>query len=442
MRNVYLAGLALVPVVLWACGGNPAANPFGYGGAGGAGGSGAGTGGSSALPCDVELLVESKCRLCHSAQPRYGAPMPLMNAKDFAAPAKSDPSKTVADLVSARIHDADRPMPPKPNGPMDPASLSIMDAWLAEGAPGGKTPCSTMSGGGSTGAGTTLSCTPDVKLRGASPFTMPKTTGDAYVCFGADIDVVDKRQIIGVAPAVDNEIIVHHMLLYETTSAFNPVPTVCGAGGPANGRLVSVWAPGSQAFELPPEAGMPLDGTKHYMIQMHYSNLMQLDGQTDLSGFDVCTTTNLRPNDADILAFGTVNINVPAHGSSDRTCDLVIPAELQKMNLFYAMPHMHKAGRVISGEVTHASGDKVQLASRDPWSFENQYWDAISTTVGPGDTVSVRCKWDNPSAQKISFGEKTSDEMCYMFAAYWPRITLQQWNWQAPAIFAQCANTP
>jgi len=440
MRRVFLSGVWLVPMLVWACGDNNAANPFGYGGAGGAGGTG--TGGSSALPCDVELVVREKCQLCHAAQPLYGAPMPLVNAKDFAAPGQSDPSKTMAQLVSERIHDPDKPMPPRPTGPLDAAALETLDAWLIEGAPGGKTPCSTMSGGGGSSGGGTVACVPDVKLRAATAYKMPKLKADQYVCYGADIAVAEKRHIIGVVPAIDNEVIVHHMLLYETDTARSPTPSVCGPAGPTNGRLVSVWAPGAQALELPPQAGMPLDGTKHYVIQLHYSNLMKLSGQTDLSGFDICTTTNLRANDADILAFGTLNINIPAHGSSDRTCDLIIPPELPKINVFAAGPHMHTYGKFISGEVLHSSGDPYTLATRNPWSFDSQYWDAVSTTVSPGDTVRVRCAWNNPTATPVLFGEKTTDEMCYVFAAYWPRITLPQWNWQATAVFANCTDTP
>ncbi len=443
MRKVFLAGLWLVPMVVWACGNNATAPGFlGYGGSGGAGGDGGtGFGGTSALPCDVELLMRSKCQTCHAAKPVYGAPMPLVDANDFAAPARSDPSKTIADLVSARIHDTAKPMPPLPST-LDAGELAILDSWIGNGAKGGKTPCSTMGSGSSGTGGGGLSCTPDVHLRATAPYKMPKLSTDKYVCFGADIALPGKRHITAIAPTIDNEVIVHHMLLYETDTSYITTPKVCGPAGPTNGRLVSVWAPGARALELPPEAGMPLDGTKHYMVQMHYSNLMQLSGQTDLSGFDLCTTETLRPNDADILAFGTLNISVPPHGASDRTCDLVFPAELPAINIFSAGPHMHTYGAAISGRVTHTNGSKYDLASREPWSFDNQYWSPVSTTVAPGDTVTVRCAWNNPTLETVTFGEKTTDEMCYMFAAYWPRITSPGWSWQATALFSDCTDTP
>lgn len=436
MRRVFLSGLWLVPMLVWACGGDGSARP-GYFGYGGSGGSGANAG----IPCDVADILKAKCQSCHGAKPAYGSPMPLMTAGDFAAPAKTNTSKTVAELVQERIHDMAKPMPPAPSE-LDPTSLATLDAWLSAGAPASKDTCSTSSSSSSSSGMPTLSCTPDVQLRAKTAWAMPKTTADEYVCIGVDVVVSEKRHITAIAPAIDNDVIVHHMLLYETATAYDPNPTPCNSGGPAGGRIISVWAPGSQFLEMPPEAGMPLDGTKHFMIQMHYSNLTQLDGQTDLSGFDMCTTTNLRPNDADILAFGTVSINIPAHGTSDRTCDLTVPVGVPKVNLFYAMPHMHKLGSAISGQVKHANGSVYELASREPWSFDNQYWDQISTTVQAGDTVSVRCAWQNPSSQNVGFGEKTEDEMCYLFAAYWPRITLPAWSWQAPAAGSKCVNTP
>jgi hypothetical protein len=436
MRKVFLSGLWLVPMLVWACGGDGSARP-GYFGYGGSGGSGA----SAGIPCDVADILKAKCQSCHGVMPTYGSPMSLVTAGDFAKAAKTDPSKSVAELVSERIHDPVKPMPPAPST-LDATSLAALDAWLGAGAPASTETCSTSSSSSSSSGGGTLSCVPDIQLRAKVPWTMPKTTADEYVCIGADVVVAEKRHITAIAPAIDNNVLVHHMLLYETTTAYDPNPVPCGSGGPAGGRIVSVWAPGSQFLEMPPEAGMPLDGTKHYMMQMHYSNLTQLEGQTDLSGFDMCTTTTLRPNDADILAFGTLNINVPAHGESDRTCDITVPVGIPKVNLFYAMPHMHKLGTIISAEVKHTNGTKYELTSRNPWSFDNQYWDEISTTVQAGDNVSVRCAWQNPSAVPVTYGERTQDEMCYVFAAYWPRISLPGWNWQAAAGGSKCVNTP
>src|SRR5688500_15408486 len=47
------------------------------------------------LPCEVDRALELKCRNCHGAEPRFGAPMPLASYEDTQATAKSDPTKKV-----------------------------------------------------------------------------------------------------------------------------------------------------------------------------------------------------------------------------------------------------------------------------------------------------------------------------------------------------------
>ncbi len=426
-----------VPMAFAACGGGGgAATSEGGGGTGAA---------SGALPCDVAEIVKAHCQSCHGATDVYGAAFSLVTQADFNAAAKSDPSKKMYEMVDTRIHSAMTPMPPPPNMPLDSADLQTLGAWLAAGAPSGTDNCGGNGGAGGTGGSggmSGLSCTPDTKLRAAAAFTMPKATQDEYVCYGIDVPVNAKRHITTIAPAVDNKVIVHHMLLFSTSSSQDPNPKPC-AGQPPDSRLLAVWAPGGQALELPAEAGMPMEGTGHFFVQVHYSNLMALDGQQDLSGFDLCTTDKLRPNDADIMAFGTAkDINVPAHGKQDITCDVQVPAMFPTIHTYGAMPHMHKLGKVISGEVIKSGGGVEPLSNRDPWDFNTQFWDATTSKLEPNDIIRTRCAWDNPTDTVAKFGEKTSDEMCYVFVSYYPRITSPDWNWGVPTANSTCIPTP
>ncbi len=205
-----------------------------------------------------------------------------------------------------------------------------------------------------------------------------------------------------------------------------------------------MWAPGGQAFELPKEAGFPLEGDTHYEVQVHYNNLQHLEGETDASGFDLCSTTELRPNDADILAFGTLDIKIPASGSLDVTCNFDVPAGIQTSHVIGGMPHMHKLGTAISTVVKPGgSSAPVDLGTREPWNFNSQYWDVLDgVTVKAGDRVSTRCAWKNPGAIDVGFGEDTQSEMCFSFAMYYPKITDKNWNWIIPSLVSKCAPTP
>jgi hypothetical protein len=37
-----------------------------------------------------------------------------------------------------------------------------------------------------------------------------------------------------------------------------------------------------------------------------------------------------------------------------------------------------------------------------------------------GDSLEAHCFYDNDTNQKIKFGERTQDEMCYAFTMAWP----------------------
>jgi hypothetical protein len=403
---------------------------------------GAGGGASGALPCDVKDVLSANCGQCHSNPPVYGAPMPLLTHEDLIAPAVSDPKRKVYELVGERIHDAEKPMPQPPNMKLGAADLKVLDDWIGAGAPASQEECGGGAGGAG-GGGTGVSCTPDLEIAAAAPWSMPQNVPDIYVCYGFDVSFAEERQITAFAPRVDNATIVHHMLLYKTDSTYSATPQACAVGGGQGWRLMSVWAPGGEAFELPPEAGLPLDGTSHFVVQVHYSNLTKLSGEKDGSGFSLCTTKDLRPNEADILAFGTTNFSIPAAGSLDITCDFNVPAQLPPTRVIGGMPHMHLLGKQIS-TVVHPGGTGApqDIGSRDPWDFNNQFWTKLDVTVKGGDKISTRCAWENPGAMNVGFGEDTSDEMCYGFVLYYPRIEAPGWNWGLPAIGSQCAKTP
>jgi cytochrome c551/c552 len=446
MRNRSLLFFALfsLPLSLAACGGGN--NPTGGGGtsSGGSGGSGGAGGAPTAgLPCDVDDILAKSCRSCHASAPKFGAPMPLVTHDDLHAPLKSDPSKQVYEQITTRIHDAQSPMPPPPNPSLSDADAATLDAWTAAGAPTGEGNCGGSGAGGDGGGGPVLSCTPDVLLQPATPWEMPQQTTDTYVCYGVDVPVGGKRHVTALAPLIDNSTIVHHMLLFSSATPFSSTPQPCA--GSNMGQLVAVWAPGGGALELPEEAGLPVEGTAHFILQIHYSNLMGLAGEKDASGYQLCTTDQLRPNDADIMAFGTWSFTIPAQGSADITCDLDVPGITPTLHGIAGMPHMHKLGTYLSTSILPGgSGAPVDIGTADPWNFESQVWTMLGkdTVIKPGDKVRTRCAWDNPTAKDVHFGEQTSDEMCFGFLMYYPRIQTQGWQWGAPALASTCTPTP
>ena len=401
--------------------------------------------GPSGLPCDVDDVLARRCRDCHFDPPRFGAPMPLITWDDLHAPSKSDPSKPVYVRVGEKLHDPVKPMPQPPNPPLSDPDMKTMDTWIGLGAPKFDGTCGPTSGGNDGGAVTPppLACTPDTHVAPPSAWSMPQDTNDVYVCYGFEANVTSKRHIVAMTPKIDNLSIVHHVLLFQSDTAVDPAPAPCSGGGSFKWRMVYGWAPGGKNLDMPPEAGYPVEPGTHFVVQVHYNNLAHLAGQQDKTGFDLCTTDQLRPNDADVMAFGTMKFTIPAHATEEYDCNVSVPQQLDGLHLMFAMPHMHKLGKTIAtAQHPTGGGAPVDLGTVPSWDFNNQVWQSLDATLHTNDTVSTKCVWTNDTPTDVSYGENTEDEMCYSFTMYYPRVTLSVWSWAAPAALSTCTHTP
>jgi hypothetical protein len=393
------------------------------------------------LPCDVDKVLAENCRKCHSATPQYGAVMPLDTLADLQATAPSDPSKKVYELVADRIASDAKPMPPPPNPRLTAAERSVLTQWAAAGAPAA-TDSSCTSDGGTKPTTPQTKCTPDLPLAPATAWEMPNAKGDEYVCYGVDLQRTTPTHVIGFSPRIDNTKIVHHVVLFEAEASFGSTPQPCSAGGSLQWRMVMGWAPGAKGLDLPEEAGFPIKTTDqtHYVVQVHYSNPQGLAGERDASGFDLCTAAP-RKYEADVMAFGTQKIDIPAGKGTkyERTCSITVPNVFGSVNLVAAMPHMHKLGTAMSTTLNpSAGGPPTDLGTVTSWSFDTQAWLPATALVKPGDVITTRCAWTNDRDQPVSFGERTDQEMCYSFTLYYPKVQSTLWSWAAPAIGSSC----
>jgi hypothetical protein len=110
----------------------------GAGAAGSSGASGAGAPpaqGNERMPCDIASVLGRQCYSCHGETLNLGAPMHLTTWSDLHAPAVTDPTKKVHEVVAVRVQDTVRPMPPKMNGKLAVADRTLLVNWSGQGAP-------------------------------------------------------------------------------------------------------------------------------------------------------------------------------------------------------------------------------------------------------------------------------------------------------------------
>jgi hypothetical protein len=323
-------------------------------------------------------------------------------------------------------------MPPGPNPRLDAAALATIDGWVDGGARPGTEACSG-SGEGESDGPPPLSCTPDQSLQPASPLTIDQTMTDRYLCYGVDIPVKSDRHVIAIAPRVDNKAVLHHLLLFQTDTSVSPQPTPCEGFGSAAWRLFGGWAPGGSNIELPPAAGVRESGTTHWVVQVHLNNAKGLSNQKDTSGFDFCTTDKLRPNDAEVMAFGSINFQIPPHATRDLACEWTSPANV---HVFSMWPHMHKLGKAMSSAIVRGGAAPFVDVKSDDFSAQASY--PTNLDIKAGDTIQTHCAWNNTTDQIVTWGERTGDEMCFDFAFYYPKVRLPAWSWTTPSVVSVC----
>jgi hypothetical protein len=397
------------------------------------------------LPCSVDEFLKKRCQACHSSEPKAGASTSLVTHADFQ---KKHGNANVIDLVKDRIHSEDRPMPPGLR--LGAVDTKAIDDWIAAGA---KPSDETCNGRVPDGEAKPLRCdAPATKklIKAGKPFHWdPKGKQDQYVCFGVESVAQTKRHIIGFGPKVDNKRILHHILVFQSQEAVSPEPTPCTAVTSAKWKLITGWAPGGGNYEIPPEAGFPENpGTTHWVFQMHYNNAANVPDATDDSGYELCSTEQLRPNDAGVMAPGSVNFSIPPRTASyTLKCDYKLGARYQGVTIFGASPHMHTHGIALSTErIPNGTGTPEMIFEQKPFNFENQENFRLDPfkKVAPGDVLRTRCSFKNTGDTAVTWGEGTGEEMCFNFFAYYPAIPdialgpIPIQTWVTPSAFADC----
>lgn len=364
--------------------------------------------------CGVQDTLRAHCTTCHNPQKTAGAPMSLETYADLIAPAVSDPTKKVYELVTVRMHDEIKPMPPQ--GKLDDAQLSAIDAWVQAGAP----------------ANTAPSCAAEENEPTAEALdAWPEHCDETYtiLAHGAGADDPHEigpgqethpkfnvpapwgsqpRQAIAIRAIVDNPKVVHHWILF----------------GP-QGEFLYPWAPRKhQIYTIKGEdAGLNLS-TGTLTLDVHYNNLQGTSTEQDRSGLEICALKpeNFRKNTAAVYpGFTSLTLSIPPRAQDyDVTAECTM-AGAQPVTLLTVGPHAHNLARHAKISVRRKTGE-VEVLHDKAFNFGEQVnYDLDPPVVlQAGDTVVTTCTYDNDTDRFVTFGENGNDEMCFNFAMYYP----------------------
>jgi hypothetical protein len=184
-------------------------------------------------------------------------------------------------------------------------------------------------------------------------------------------------------------------------------------GGP---RQIYGTGVGSQPMKLPAGTAIKIASGQQLHLNLHLFNV----GGAELSGTSaievVTTTADQIEHEAELHIWGkTEGLVIPPSSTSEHSASCLVPAA---SNLFIMQPHMHQIGKHLKLTHTPAGGAQTVLFDQD-YSFDAQVHVGFEPLValGAGDDLTITCTYDNPYPQEVTFGESSTDEMC--FAGLW-----------------------
>ncbi|HSN29851.1 MAG TPA: hypothetical protein VLT45_26370 [Kofleriaceae bacterium] len=83
-------------------------------------------------------------------------------------------------------------------------------------------------------------------------------------------------------------------------------------------------------------------------------------------------------------------------------------------------PHMHKLGTSLDVMYTPSGGAASSFYNVTPYTFGNQPVEPLVQTLGPDDTLTATCHWNNPGTTDVTYGESSDNEMCFFVMFYYP----------------------
>lgn len=262
-------------------------------------------------------------------------------------------------------------------------------------------------------------------------FSDPDNPGNEYRCFSIKNEEEEPFYITDLHPVVDNEAIVHHLVLAKGNDngilpgSDNPQGVDCIDGNFVTGSyldsaMLAGWAPGGSPIHFPENAGLLIQPNEYLVIQMHYYQSVEGGANpVDQSGYAFKTTKEAPENIVQMFPYGVYDFMIPAGDESYTASDS--SAFPYGFKLWGVFPHMHKLGA--GYELTF---DDECIVRAEQYDFNNQvsYLFEEPIQFNAGQSLNMSCTWNNSESNPLlegqtpvdtSYGERTNEEMCFSF---------------------------
>jgi Copper type II ascorbate-dependent monooxygenase, C-terminal domain len=346
------------------------------------------------------LAPEGPATAMPQAGPGAGATVATWSSASPRAPTAAN-----ASAVSTAGAPAHATMNASPSGPTAASGGSGAMASAAMGGSAAPAPAPTAAAASPSGpAGLAVDPATGELVFRTEPITI-EAGGEAYTCFGATL--LEDMVVDGFSKTAQP--FVHHAQFFE---ALIPEPegiSVCKEQFKLTWLPIFLAGNGASEMRFDEGIGHVIGAGTQLVLQMHLFNA------TDEKGTQQVEIRMHRASSPDVTpvapwAIGSSQIHIPPRsvGKAENVCTMNGP-----VNLVAVFPHMHMAGRRLNIEVGKSMDAMKPLYTRDPFNFDDQRMEKTNIFLDAGDILHVSCDFTNTTDRELTFGESSTDEMCF-----------------------------
>jgi hypothetical protein len=216
----------------------------------------------------------------------------------------------------------------------------------------------------------------------------------------------------------------HHLIFYKsnaTEESTTPTPCSSFRGILGTGGSVPLFIAQKSKTELnfPPGIAYTLPAGQMVRVEMHFLNTTSQDlpisGTVHLGEAKSGTVVD----HANLLFYGTLAINIPPM-STKTVGPMVRTFKGATRNVFGITGHQHHRGTGFLIEHGDKAGPMTKLYENHDWAEPPLTTFDPAIPVRDGQAFRYTCTYDNPTNTNITFGEGANQEMCFLWAYYYP----------------------
>ena len=271
----------------------------------------------------------------------------------------------------------------------------------------------------------------------ARPYTLRADGDDVYRHFVIPVPVPARRFVKAWELRPGNPRVVHHATMeLDSTGAsrhldeHDPQPgyegLIAHTSMAPDGYFLD-WAPGHTPYVAPDGMAFPLEPNSDLVLMLH----LRPNGKEETIQVSVGLYLSDTPPTRvpALLRLTRQDLEIPAGEKPVVTSTFTLPVDL---DLYTVQPHAHNLAREIEGFATLPDGTQKPLLYVRDWDFNWQdvYRYASPVFLPAGTTVSARWNYDNSEGnprnpnrppKRVTFGQRTSDEMAELWFQVVPR---------------------